>query len=205
MPLWGSKDDAANSVISATMQYNLATNSTNRTNLYGNTTANVIVQGAIVGQFAADVNEVAADKRIPHAGWVLKKEGTGGRAGRVTYEVLVAGGSIGNPDGDAAALVNYTILVGTQPSSVSASAGNTASFSVVASSRPAGATLGYQWQVNAGAGWSNVTDAGVYSGATTATLSISDVTGLNGRQYRAAVSEANSTTVNSSAATLTVV
>ena len=30
-----------------------------------------------------------------HAGWVLRKEGTGGRAGRVQYEVLVAMGSLG--------------------------------------------------------------------------------------------------------------
>ena len=32
---------------------------------------------------------------IPHAGWVLRTEGTGGRAGRVQYEVLVAMGSLG--------------------------------------------------------------------------------------------------------------
>jgi hypothetical protein len=30
-----------------------------------------------------------------HAGWVLRTEGTGGRAGRVQYEVLVAMGSLG--------------------------------------------------------------------------------------------------------------
>lgn len=34
----------------------------------------------------------AANKGIPHTGWVLRTEGTGGRAGRVHYEVLVAGG-----------------------------------------------------------------------------------------------------------------
>ena len=32
---------------------------------------------------------------IAHAGWVLRTEGTGGRAGRVQYEVLVAMGSLG--------------------------------------------------------------------------------------------------------------
>lgn len=31
-----------------------------------------------------------ANKGIPHTGWVLRREGTGGRAGRVSYEVLVA-------------------------------------------------------------------------------------------------------------------
>jgi hypothetical protein len=32
---------------------------------------------------------------ITHSGWVLRTEGTGGRAGRVQYEVLVAMGSLG--------------------------------------------------------------------------------------------------------------
>jgi hypothetical protein len=33
-----------------------------------------------------------------HAGWVLRTEGTGGRAGRVQFETLVAMGSLGNND-----------------------------------------------------------------------------------------------------------
>ena len=36
---------------------------------------------------------------VPHAGWVLRTQGSGGRAGRFHYEVLVAGSSI---TGDAA-------------------------------------------------------------------------------------------------------
>lgn len=39
-------------------------------------------------------------RKVTHAGWVLRREGTGGRAGRVTYETLVAMGSI---SGDASA------------------------------------------------------------------------------------------------------
>ena len=35
---------------------------------------------------------------IAHAGWVLRTEGTGGRAGRVQYETLVAMGSLGQTD-----------------------------------------------------------------------------------------------------------
>lgn len=34
-------------------------------------------------------------KGVAHAGWVLRTEGTGGRAGRVQYETLVAMGSLG--------------------------------------------------------------------------------------------------------------
>ena len=40
----------------------------------------------------------ATNKGVAHAGWVRRVEGTGGRAGRVQYEVLVAGSSI---SGDA--------------------------------------------------------------------------------------------------------
>jgi hypothetical protein len=38
----------------------------------------------------------AKNRGIPHAGWVLRTEGSGGRAGRVQYEVLVAMGSLGS-------------------------------------------------------------------------------------------------------------
>lgn len=38
---------------------------------------------------------VAGDAHTAHAGWVLRTEGTGGRAGRVFYETLVAMGSLG--------------------------------------------------------------------------------------------------------------
>lgn len=37
----------------------------------------------------------AKSRGAAHAGWVLRTEGTGGRAGRVQYEVLVAMGSLG--------------------------------------------------------------------------------------------------------------
>tara|TARA_R110000772_G_scaffold426_4_gene1537 strand:- start:450 stop:941 length:492 start_codon:yes stop_codon:yes gene_type:complete len=39
---------------------------------------------------------------VPHAGWVLRTEGSGGRAGRIHYEVLVAASSItGDADDDS--------------------------------------------------------------------------------------------------------
>lgn len=37
----------------------------------------------------------AKSKGVTHAGWVLRTEGSGGRAGRVQYETLVAMGSLG--------------------------------------------------------------------------------------------------------------
>lgn len=40
----------------------------------------------------------AKNQGAAHAGWVLRKEGTGGRAGRVQFETLVAMGSLGATD-----------------------------------------------------------------------------------------------------------
>lgn len=42
----------------------------------------------------------AVNKGVAHAGWVLRTEGTGGRAGRVHYETLVAMGSISTDASD---------------------------------------------------------------------------------------------------------
>jgi len=42
--------------------------------------------------FGADAAEVtAASGDIPHSGWVKRTVGTGGRSGRTSWEVLVAG------------------------------------------------------------------------------------------------------------------
>jgi gliding motility-associated-like protein len=83
--------------------------------------------------------------------------------------------------------------------------GTSTSFSVTASST---ATLSYQWQINNGAGTpTNLTNTGVYSGANTSTLSISDVKGLNGTKYQCLVTETSSGTgcnKTSVVATLTV-
>ena len=38
--------------------------------------------------------------KVTHAGWVRRTVGTGGRAGRVQYETLVAAGSIAGDQAD---------------------------------------------------------------------------------------------------------
>ena len=78
--------------------------------------------------------------------------------------------------------------------------GNT-SFSVGAT----GTGISYQWQVNSGSGWSNVSNGGIYSGATTSTLSLMAATvAYNGYQYQCVVSGTCTPSATSSAATLTV-
>lgn len=86
-----------------------------------------------------------------------------------------------------------------QPSNASVCNGNNTSFAVSAT----GAT-GYQWQVNSGAGFSNISNGGVYSTATTSSLTITGATsGMNGYTYRCVTSNSTCTTT-SNAVTLTV-
>lgn len=89
----------------------------------------------------------------------------------------------------------------TQPSSHSIAAPTATSFTVVVSSDIA---LTYNWQVstNGGSSWSNAS-GGVYTNNTTATLNISNSTGLNGYLYRCQVTNTLGTTTSNNA-TLTV-
>ncbi|MFT3738012.1 MAG: Ig-like domain-containing protein [Breznakibacter sp.] len=60
-----------------------------------------------------------------------------------------------------------------------------------------------KWQVDAGSGFTDIADGGIYNGVTTSILSIANTSGLNGYKYRA-VAMTNCASVNSSAATLNV-
>ena len=64
----------------------------------------------------------------------------------------------------------------------------------------------YQWQVNTGSGFNDITNGGVYSNATTTTLNITGATSaMNGYQYRLkAINGTASCATNSNAGTLTV-
>ena len=88
----GAKDQANNSPIWATLQVQKTANSANRTLLYNNTTSNGFINNITIGLFAIDPAKIKTDGgKIAHTGWVLRTVGTGGRAGRVMTEVLVAG------------------------------------------------------------------------------------------------------------------
>lgn len=65
--------------------------------------------------------------------------------------------------------------------------------------------VSYQWQVNTGSGFNNISNGGVYSGATLATLTITGATvGMNGNTYRCIVTGACEPTATSNSASLTV-
>jgi len=93
------------------------------------------------------------------------------------------------------------VSITTNPINVAICSGNNALFTVAAF----GTGLTYQWQVNQGTGFVNLTNSTLYSGVTTNTLSVSSATnGFNNYQYRCAVTGTCSSAVNSIAALLTV-
>jgi len=103
--------------------------------------------------------------------------------------------------GSATLTVQALPSIGTQPVAQTVCLGSGTSFSVAAQ----GAGLSYQWQVNAGSGFTNISNDAVYAGATTATLSLSTSTlMMNGYQYRCVVTGVCPPALNSNAVVLTV-
>ena len=97
--------------------------------------------------------------------------------------------------------VNTLPQISSSPVSQTICTGSTINFAVNAS----GTGITYQWQINTGAGFVNITNGGIYSGATTATLTLTGVTvPLSGNQYRCVVAGTCTPAVTSGAATLTV-
>ncbi|MGE0079657.1 MAG: gliding motility-associated C-terminal domain-containing protein, partial [Bacteroidales bacterium] len=90
----------------------------------------------------------------------------------------------------------------THPKDTAVCDGFSASFTVYATGR---APLTYQWQVNDGGGWDDISNGGIYSGAKLRTLHLSATNlAMNGYQYRVIVRDARGNPNTSNAATLTV-
>src|SRR6185312_15958871 len=129
MPQWNNNDAASNSVSWAAESIGAgqgpANQAANNTALYGNTTANAFITGQTVGQFGVDVSETAASLgQVTHAGWVLVRTGSGGRAGRTTYETLVAMGSMTGDASDDTTFPDYAIYFTGSPVNASANSSN---------------------------------------------------------------------------------
>lgn len=215
MGSWGNTDDAANSVFYAPAQFNVTANTDNQTLLFDNVTEGDFVTNLTVGQFGVTPDEATAARagantKMAHAGWNLRIEGTGGRAGRVQYETLVAMSSISNDASDDTVLPDYKLSITTQPvaDSANGSANETATFSVVGASTPSGATLGYLWQYTTEAGntstWATTAAVAGFSGQTTDTLTVAANTIADGTLVRVQVSATGAANVVSDAAELTV-
>ena len=146
-------------------------------------------------------------KGIKTPGWTKVSSKTVAGQVRNSAEVLVAMSVASATSGDATddlVVADADFVVTTQPVAQTVVAPAAVSFTVVVNPA-AGAT--YQWQVQtAGAGaYVNVANAGVYTGATTATLAVSNSTGLNKNRYRViALNAAGTASVTSKGAQLTV-
>lgn len=217
MSSWGKYDNAANTplwavnasiVKAAAAEEHSAPTRANVTYLFANTASGAYIAGETIGLFGVDANEVATEGgKAAHQGWVLRTTGSGGRAGRVQEEVLVAlSGFATGSDAEDSVYKDSVITITAQPSvqgPVSAASGDTVSFAVTASitSGNTAAPLTYIWQVsdNAGGAWTTITNGNkngaalppntIISGATTSTLTV-DPTNVDANNYvfRAVVS-----------------
>jgi len=150
-------------------------------------------------------------KGINTPGWTRFKTYTDAQGNtRRKVEVLVAGNGFTQATisdaVDDAIVADRAITIGTQPTSVSGAAATyTGTFTVAATVTNSG-SLTYQWRVSTDAGvtFNNVTNTGVYTGATTATLTLTAAAKAtyNNYQYRCQVSATGADTVTSTAATL---
>lgn len=104
---------------------------------------------------------------------------------------------------DAASAVTIT----GQPANATTSSGG-ATFTVTTSTTGTPGTLAYQWQRQTATGttWINISNNGIYTGATTATLTLTGATSsVNGTKYRVKITSAGGTeeVISNGAATVT--
>lgn len=97
MAQWAMTDNANSAPSWANTTLNVAKN---RNELYANVTIGASRANVAYGTFGVSSEEMLSanvsseNVLIPHAGWVLRTQGEGGRAGRVHYQVLVAASSM---------------------------------------------------------------------------------------------------------------
>lgn len=138
-----------------------------------------------------------------HTGWVdYKTYSTSQGATRNKSEVLVAlsknfsanangvlfGVGAGTDADDDTIAADYQIIINTQPVDTTEDAGDPIIFFVAASTDPAGQTLTYEWYEDNTTHTYAVIDGGEYSGNTTNTLTIANVSNVDGFSYFVVVS-----------------
>lgn len=115
------------------------------------------------------------------------------------YDVIVTNDCGSATSAPARLTVRDQTAVTTQPAARTACPGTTTVFNVAA----AGSNLSYQWRFNAGSGYANVVNGTGISGATTATLTLTNVATARAGSYLCVIAGACGT-VSSDAAALTV-
>ena len=152
---------------------------------------------SVANVYGVDRHEATANNEIP--GWVYTNVYTDMHGNiRRKSEVLASLSTI-TTDAEDTVYADARIIIGTQPSSISVGAGNTASFTVVAASYPTGGTVNYRWQraANSIAAFADLTNAGTYANTTTSVLAIANSTlAVSGSIYRVQMSVTDETSAN---------
>ena len=143
-----------------------------------------------------------ANGNVRHKSEVLIAMGAyHGATGSGTYQA-----ETGDRSTDDSVAVDATTTITVQPVNRSTTGGAGTTFAVTSTATGAYSALTYQWQVSTDGGstWGNAT-GGVYSGGTTATLTLSATTGKNGYKYRVICgTDTANTNATSDVVTLTV-
>ncbi|SHL77961.1 GEVED domain-containing protein [Flavobacterium xinjiangense] len=124
-------------------------------------------------------------------------------SGTATLRWTINNGLCGTTTDDVIITTKSTSAITTNPSNSTIAAGANTSFSTTASNSP----TSYIWELSTDGGtiWSTVSNGGVYTNATTATLNITNASiGMNNYRYRAKVTNSCGTSAASTSATLTV-
>jgi hypothetical protein len=210
MAQWGNQDQSNNSPTWAVSGFKTTANSTTQSEFFGNTTLSAFITNLETGSFGVDTDEqfvarATGAPRPAHAGWIARVEGSGGRAGRVQMETLVAMSTI---TGDAEDVVfpDVFINITSQPVSASGEAAedDEVYFEVVALTSPTTEVISFQWQADTGSGFANVANGLVYDGVTTDELTVFANTAANA-SIRVVLSANNAADVISDEVTLTII
>lgn len=154
--------------------------------------------------YGVDKDEAKVSKttsyEVTHSGWVgvttyLDWEGNL----RVKNEVLVAMSSIEADADDDSVFPDTLITIISQPSSVAISTDEDAIFTVGATIIPSTATLSYQWQVDDGTGFEDLSDDAEYDGSTTNSLLVSNDSDKDGYDYRVIISSGDNSVISETA------
>jgi PKD repeat protein len=160
----------------------------------GFTTKNVVAMTGSGTSYSASIPALAAGTNVSY------KVMTSGTTTPLGTDVeLFTINSSGSP---VNFVVNGSPTITAQPASSTICTNGTATLSVAASGP---GTLGYQWQEKSAGVFANITNGGIYTGATTANLLISNVPGTyNNYSYRCVVTGLCGPSATSAPATLTV-
>lgn len=128
---------------------------------------------------------------------------TGGFSGSFSFDPAMPGSAVvsaGNDDVFIAKLESCSALITAQPTDQQVPVGGNAQFAVVSP----GQNNTFQWQQDAGTGFVNLSNAGIYSGVNTAMLTLTGLSqGQNAYQFRCLVTAGNCS-AQSNVASLTV-